>query len=90
MARNRKYQDFLIEELKDHNEVIAYLNAALEESLKGGVKNLNISSLLLFAMLPKLRVELEILLKRLELEEKASIKHFQTKAIPTGIRLSLS
>lgn len=35
MARSRKYQDFLIEELKDHDEAVAYLNAALEESLKG-------------------------------------------------------
>ena len=35
MARSRKYQDFLIEQLKDHDEAVAYLNAALEESLKG-------------------------------------------------------
>jgi probable addiction module antidote protein len=35
MARSKKYQDFLIEQLKDHDEAIAYLNAALEESLKG-------------------------------------------------------
>jgi len=35
MAKKRKYQDFLIEELKDHDEAVAYLNAALEESLKG-------------------------------------------------------
>lgn len=32
---HRKYQDFLIEHLNDRNEVIAYLNAALEESFKG-------------------------------------------------------
>ncbi|MBU6383817.1 MAG: putative addiction module antidote protein [Verrucomicrobia bacterium] len=35
MARSRKYHDFLIEQLKDHDEAVAYLNAALEESLKG-------------------------------------------------------
>lgn len=35
MAKSRKYQDFLIEHLKDHDEAVAYLNAALEESLKG-------------------------------------------------------
>ncbi len=29
------HQDFLIEQLKDHDEAIADLNAALEESLKG-------------------------------------------------------
>ncbi len=34
MARNKKYQDFLLEQLKDHDEAVAYLNAALEESLK--------------------------------------------------------
>ena len=34
MARSKKYQDFLIEQLKDHDEAVAYLNAALEESLK--------------------------------------------------------
>jgi probable addiction module antidote protein len=35
MAKSRKYQDFLIEHLKDHDEAVAYLNNALEESLKG-------------------------------------------------------
>ena len=35
MAKSKKYQDFLLEHLKDHNESVAYLNAALEESLKG-------------------------------------------------------
>ena len=35
MAKSKKYQDWLIEKLKDHNEAVAYLNAALEESLKG-------------------------------------------------------
>lgn len=35
MARSKKYQDWLIERLRDHNEAVAYLNAALEESLKG-------------------------------------------------------
>jgi len=35
MGKNKKYQDFLIEQLKDHDEAVAYLNAALEESLKG-------------------------------------------------------
>jgi probable addiction module antidote protein len=34
MARSKKYQEFLIEHLKDHDEAVAYLNAALEESLK--------------------------------------------------------
>ena len=35
MAKSKKYQDFLLEQLKDHEEAVAYLNAALEESLKG-------------------------------------------------------
>jgi probable addiction module antidote protein len=35
MAKNKKYHDWLIEKLKDHDEAVAYLNAALEESLKG-------------------------------------------------------
>lgn len=35
MAQSKKYQDFLIEHLKNHEEAVAYLNAALEESLKG-------------------------------------------------------
>jgi len=35
MAKNKKYQNWLIEKLKNHDEAIAYLNAALEESLKG-------------------------------------------------------
>jgi len=35
MPRSRKYQDWLIEQLKDNDEAVAYLNAAFEESLKG-------------------------------------------------------
>ncbi len=35
MARSEKYDDWLLEKLKDHDEAVAYLNAALEESLKG-------------------------------------------------------
>ena len=35
MARSRSYQEELIEALKDHDEAVAYLNAALEESMKG-------------------------------------------------------
>ena len=35
MAKNKKYQEWLIETLKDHDMAVAYLNDALEESLKG-------------------------------------------------------
>lgn len=35
MPKSKKYQDWLIERLRDHDEAVAYLNAALEESLKG-------------------------------------------------------
>ena len=35
MARSRSYQEELIKVLKDHDEAVAYLNAALEESLDG-------------------------------------------------------
>ena len=35
MKKGKNYQDWLIENLKDHDEAVAYLNAALEESLKG-------------------------------------------------------
>ena len=42
MAKNRKYQDFLMEELRDHDEAVAYLNAALEESLKGDEESKNL------------------------------------------------
>jgi len=39
MKKSRNYQDFLIEHLKDHDETVAYLNAALEESLKGDAES---------------------------------------------------
>ena len=39
MEKNKKYQDWLIERLKDHDEAVAYLNAALEESLKGDAES---------------------------------------------------
>lgn len=35
MERSKNYQKWLIEKLRDHDEAVAYLNAALEESLKG-------------------------------------------------------
>jgi probable addiction module antidote protein len=35
MARSRNYQDFLLEQLQDHDFAVAYLNEALNESLKG-------------------------------------------------------
>lgn len=35
MPRYRDYQEELIEDLTDHDEAIAYLNAAWEESLNG-------------------------------------------------------
>lgn len=35
MAKSRKYQEWLIEQLKDHDLAVEYLNAALEQSLKG-------------------------------------------------------
>ena len=35
MARSKKYQDFLLEQLRDHDFAVAYLNEALNESLKG-------------------------------------------------------
>jgi probable addiction module antidote protein len=34
MPRSSKYQDFLIEQLQDHDFAVAYLNEALKESLK--------------------------------------------------------
>lgn len=39
MARNRKYHDYLLEQLQDHDKAVAYLNAALEESLKGDTES---------------------------------------------------
>ncbi len=35
MAENKNHHDWLLEKLKDHDEAVAYLNSALEESLKG-------------------------------------------------------
>ena len=35
MVDYRDYNDELIDDLKDHGEAVAYLNAAWEESLKG-------------------------------------------------------
>ncbi len=35
MEKSKNYQEWLLEKLIDHDEAVAYLNAALEESLKG-------------------------------------------------------
>lgn len=37
--KTRKYEEWLIESLKDHDAAVAYLNAALEESMKGDVES---------------------------------------------------
>lgn len=39
MAKQKKYQEWLIESLKDHDAAVAYLNAALEESLRGDAES---------------------------------------------------
>ncbi len=39
MPKTRKYEEWLIESLKDHDAAVAYLNAALEESLKGDAES---------------------------------------------------
>lgn len=39
MAKNKKYQEWLIESLRDHDAAVAYLNAALEESLQGDAES---------------------------------------------------
>lgn len=35
MAKTKKYNEWLIEKLKDHDAAVSYLNDALEESKKG-------------------------------------------------------
>lgn len=35
MAKNKNYKKWILEKIKGHDEAVAYLNAALEESLKG-------------------------------------------------------
>lgn len=42
-----KYEEWLIESLKDHDAAVAYLNAALEESVKGDAES---QALLLLAL----------------------------------------
>lgn len=37
--RSRDYHKELIKDLKDHEEAAAYLNAALEESMKGDIES---------------------------------------------------
>lgn len=42
MTKNKNYQEWLLEKLKDHDEAVSYLNAALEESLKGDEESLQV------------------------------------------------
>ncbi|MCB1114293.1 MAG: putative addiction module antidote protein [Chlamydiia bacterium] len=42
MAKLTKYQKLLIERLKDREEAVAYLNAALQESLKNNPESRNL------------------------------------------------
>ncbi len=43
MGKSRSYQEELIEALKDHDEAVAYLNAALEESMQGDKESQELS-----------------------------------------------
>lgn len=40
MSRSKKYRDWLIERLRNHDEAVAYLNSALEQNLKGDKESL--------------------------------------------------
>lgn len=42
MKRSKKYKEWLLQKLKDHDEAVAYLNEALEESLKGDEESKNL------------------------------------------------
>lgn len=39
MGRSRNYHDNLVSSLKNHDEAVAYLNAAFEESLEGDAES---------------------------------------------------
>jgi len=39
MKKSVPYKAWLLESLRDHDEAVAYLNAALEESLKGDLES---------------------------------------------------
>ena len=86
MARSKKYQDFLIEELKDHDEAVAYLNAALEESLKGDEESKHLF-LLALRNVVEAQGGISKLAKKLSLVEKVSIRHCLKQGIQNGTRL---
>ncbi len=86
MARNRKYQDFLIEELKDHDEAVAYLNATLEESLKGDEESQHLFLLALRNVAEAQGGAGNLAKKSTRRKEKVFIRLFLKKVILNGIR----
>ena len=83
MAKNKKYQEFLIEHLADHDEAVAYLNAALEESLKGDEESQHLF-LIALRNVAEAQGGVGALAKKLMLAVKASTKRFQELAILSG------
>ncbi len=75
MAKNKNYQEWLLEKLKDHDESVAYLNAALEERLKDDEES---QQLFLVALrnVAEAQGGVGTLAKKLEYEEKVYTKHF--------------
>lgn len=79
MARSRPYHDELIEALKDHDEAVAYLNAAFEEGLKGDKES---QTLLLNALknVAEAQGGLNKLAKKAELKKENLDRMFSARA----------
>lgn len=100
MAKSKKYQDWLIEKLRDHDEAVAYLNAALEESLKGdeesqhifllAVKNVAEAQGGIAALAKKARLGRESLYKTLSEKGNPKWHTLVSLIIALGLNLRLS
>lgn len=94
--RSVDYHDELIEELKDHDEAVAYLNAALEESLNDeesqeillkALRNVAEAQGGIGKLAKKTHVRREVLYRVLSLEGNPELRTFTNLVHAMGLNL---
>ncbi len=78
----------MIEHLKDHDEAVAYLNAALEESLKGDGESQHLF-LIALRNVAEAQGGVSALAKKAHVGRESLYKTFQEPEIPNGTHLFL-
>jgi probable addiction module antidote protein len=100
MARSRDYHEILIKSLKNHDEAVAYLNIALEESMNGdeesqelflkALRNVAEAQGGLGHLAKKIRIRRENLYRILSAEGNPELKTFTSILSALGFSLQVA